>query len=181
MDEQNPYRSSSAEILDEVLVHHVESASKLRRFFNWLIDKLMVVGLIVLATLLALLVGDEQAITRWIDEMSSLTDYVITYAFTLIYYTGMEGLFGVTIGKLVTGTRVVDAQGRRLTFYRGLLRSLCRFIPFDALSLLFSDDDVRRAWHDSITKTYVVRRRQVRRELVVQSPTTSDSTTMSST
>lgn len=157
METEDPYRNPSTEVIDTPLVHRVESAPKIRRFFNWLVDKLVVLGLIALATMLALLFGDE-VVAEWIDNIDTLTDYAITYAVFLAYYALMEGLFGFTLGKLITGTRVVDVQGRRITLARGLLRSLCRLIPFDAFSLLLSDDDVRRAWHDSITGTYVVRR-----------------------
>ena len=65
---------------------------------------------------------------EWLDNIDTLTDYAITYAVFLTYYGLMEGRFGFTLGKLVTGTRVVDAQGRRITLARGMLRSLCRLI-----------------------------------------------------
>jgi uncharacterized RDD family membrane protein YckC len=180
VETEDPYRSPSTEVVDAPLVSRVESATKVRRFFNWLIDKLVVLGLVALATILALLSGNE-AVVEWLDNIDTLTDYAITYAMFLAYYGLMEGLFGFTLGKLVTSTRVVDAQGRRITLARGMLRSLCRLIPFDALSLLLSDDDVRRAWHDSITGTYVVRRTQQAHTRAGQGFTTSDSTTMSST
>jgi hypothetical protein len=37
-----------------------------------------------------------------------------------------------------------------------VLRSLCRLIPFEPFSFLGSD---ARGWHDSITKTRVVRKK----------------------
>ncbi|MDR6841685.1 RDD family protein [Pseudoxanthomonas sacheonensis] len=179
MDAHNPYRTPDGEIVEAPLVHHIQSASKPRRFLNWLIDKLAMLGLMVLAAALIGVFGSDAAL-EWIDGMNKPTEYAIDFAMVLIYYTAMEGLFGLTIGKLITGTRVVDAEGRRLTFKRALLRSLCRLIPFDALSLLISDDDVRRAWHDSITRTYVVSKPRVE-ATHDQGATVSDSTTMSST
>jgi len=158
LEPDDPYRSPTTEIIDSPLVGAVESASKLRRFLNWLIDKLVVYGLIAAALVVALLFGGE-VVEQWLDGMDTITDYAISYSAFLVYYILMEGLFGFTVGKLITGTRVVDAQGRRLDFRRGFLRSPCRMIPFDAVSLFLSDDDVRRAWHDSITRTYVVRRK----------------------
>lgn len=157
MDAHNPYQGPTTEIVDVPLVGNVESASKVRRFFNWLVDKLVMFGLAVVAAILVGLAWGDQAL-EWIEGMNKPTEYAVDYALAFIYYTLMEGLFGVSVGKLITGTRVVDAEGRRLTFPRALLRSLCRMIPFDAFSLLLSDDDVRRAWHDSITRTYVVMR-----------------------
>ena len=55
MEIEDPYRSPSAQVIDPPLVSGVESATKVRRFFNWLIDKLAVLGLVALATILALL------------------------------------------------------------------------------------------------------------------------------
>ena len=68
-------------------------------------------------------------------------------------------LFGITVGKLCTGTRVVDENGHAIGFRRALLRSLCRLIPFDAFSVLMSDDQTIRGWHDSLPRTYVVLRK----------------------
>lgn len=72
------------------------------------------------------------------------------------YYTLLEGLTGKTLGKLITGTKVVDASGNRPNFTRALLRSLCRSLPFDVFTFLGAD---ARGWHDSITKTWVVKSR----------------------
>jgi uncharacterized RDD family membrane protein YckC len=192
IEAEDPYRIPETELVEAPLVEVVESASKWRRFFNWLIDRLVIYSLIFAVIVLAYAFGGDQVVA-WVDGIDTLTEYAITYATMLAYYTIMEGVLGFSVGKLVTGTRAVDAQGRRLTFGRGLLRSLCRLIPFDAVSLLLSDDDVRRAWHDSITDTYVVRRNgrpqsppqaTIERELrqrSVQGFTVSDSTTMSST
>lgn len=69
---------------------------------------------------------------------------------SLLYYTVLEGVFGITLGKRCTGTCVVDGQGRRIGFRRAFLRSVCRQIPFDAFSFLTSDDRVIRGWHDSL-------------------------------
>ncbi len=155
---EDPYRNPSTHIVEPALIAVVVSASKTRRFFNWLIDRLVIYGLMAAALLLAVVMWEEP-VSEWIDAMDTLTDLAITYATFFLYYALMEGLFGFTVGKLITGTRVVDAEGRRLTFARGVTRSLCRLIPFDAVSLFLSEDDVRRAWHDSITGTCVVRRK----------------------
>lgn len=64
----------------------------------------------------------------------------------------MEGLYGASIGKLATGTRVVNAQGGR----PALRQIVARWIPFEPFSVLFSND--RRGWHDSLAKTWVVRK-----------------------
>lgn len=55
----------------------------------------------------------------------------------LILLALMEGLFGVSFGKAVTGLRVRarDADGRRASFAGGLVRNLLIYGPFAAFSL----------------------------------------------
>jgi uncharacterized RDD family membrane protein YckC len=75
-----------------------------------------------------------------------------------VYYVVLEGLLGISIGKLATGTRVVDGHGRAPSLRTAFVRTLCRFIPFEPLSLAFSPDDRTRGWHDTLSRTCVVRR-----------------------
>jgi len=103
------------------------------------------------------LTGNEAAIA-WLQNINRITDFLITWVLLVSYYTLMEGTFGFTLGKLITNTRVVDEYGRSPTFWKAFLRSLCRLIPFNAFSLLMSDDETRRGWHDSIPRAYVVNR-----------------------
>ncbi len=72
---------------------------------------------------------------------------------SVVYYTLLEGFTGRTIGKFLTGTRVyVTHNGARPSWKTILLRSLCRHIPFEPLSLI-----ARRptGWHDSLVNTVV--------------------------
>ncbi|KAF1712450.1 hypothetical protein CSC70_02715 [Pseudoxanthomonas kalamensis DSM 18571] len=154
-DADNPYQASEAVLVDSKVLWDVEAAGKWRRFFNWLIDRLMIYGLAFVGFFVAAYVFGD-GVLAWIENIDTLTDFALTYAATFLYYTFFEGLFGFSIGKLITNTRVVDERGDRLSFDRAALRSLCRLIPFDAVSLLLSDDRVRRAWHDSLAKSYVV-------------------------
>jgi uncharacterized RDD family membrane protein YckC len=50
-------------------------------------------------------------------------------AFVIVYYTLMEGLLGKTVGKMVTGIRVVDATTGGLPgLFKAFVRTLLRFI-----------------------------------------------------
>ena len=53
------------------------------------------------------------------------------------YYVILEASFGWTIGKLVTGTRVVRFDGDKPHFPQILGRTFARFIPFEPFSVLF--------------------------------------------
>ncbi len=157
MHEHDPYRASAATLERALPRLDIESAPKVRRFFNWLIDRLSLMAILFMIGFVAALVGGDAAV-EWMENIDRVTDIALTWTVLVVYYTLMEGTFGFTIGKLVTNTRVVDEYGRPPSFRKAFHRSLCRLIPFNAFSLLVSDDAVRRAWHDSIPKTYVVMR-----------------------
>lgn len=70
----------------------------------------------------------------------------------LVYYVGFEASTGRTLAKFLTGTKVVDIDGRPIGFGQALVRNLIRQIPIDAFSFLFG-----RGWHDKWSKTRVVR------------------------
>ena len=94
--------------------------------------------------------------SKWLRLLNLLIDYIAFWVLGLV--VGMviivEGATGRTLGKLVTGTRVVNAAGGTPSFKQILGRSLARFIPFEAFSFLGDDG---RGWHDSIPDTYVIR------------------------
>ena len=75
----------------------------------------------------------------------------------LFYFVFFESLIGRTPGKLLTGTRVVDEQGQKPSFGQILGRSLARMLPFEPLSFFGAEN---RGWHDSLSKTYVVKSRK---------------------
>lgn len=158
--EGNPYESPASSILDPaVAAATLMPATKLRRFIHWLIDRCVVVGLLFLAMVGAGIVGGE-AVFEWVETLAWWQDQLIGLAAIVLYYTAMEGLTGTTIGKLLTGTRVVDESGDRIGFRQALLRSLSRVVPFEAFSVLLAEDEDPRGWHDRWPRTRVVLRRR---------------------
>lgn len=70
------------------------------------------------------------------------------------YYTLQETwLGGQTMGKRLTGTEAVQADGGHITFSKALTRSLCRLIPLD----LFFAFTPGGPLHDRLSNTVVVR------------------------
>lgn len=144
--------------LDEKLVSHSKNlaamtANRGQRFINFLIDYFIIAGIqfIIGAVLgLALLLED-------FAENDLLTinilNFVITLILNLLYYAIMEGTIGKTIGKMASGTRVVDELGNTPTIPKAMIRTIIRWIPFEALSAFSSSE---RMWHDNWTNTYVV-------------------------
>ena len=73
----------------------------------------------------------------------------------LLYYVPSEVFFGVTLGKLVTSTRVVTETGEAPSLNQVLGRTLTRFVPFEIFSFL-GGKGRPVGWHDSWSSTRVV-------------------------
>ncbi|MFD1603709.1 RDD family protein [Flavobacterium artemisiae] len=97
----------------------------------------------------------------WYFNLSIFYSFLIGIFLTIIYYFAMEALSGRSLGKFVTGTIVVDENGLKPTPKKILIRTLCRFIPFEAFTFLNS----ARGWHDSISDTYVVNKKELDEEV----------------
>ena len=165
MEIRDPYQAPesrvAAELPEERLA--IEAAGRWRRFFNWAIDyacfTLLAIALLIPYTVWLAMQGDEAGLVA-LEQPNFVRDYGIGILGMLLYYVPMEGLFGFTIGKLVTGTRVVDEQGGRPTWRQVLIRTAMRFVPFEPLSAFGEKGSEPRPWHDTVAKTRVVRRRR---------------------
>jgi uncharacterized RDD family membrane protein YckC len=152
--ESNPYAApvaSPAFAVPPVSLDRPVPVGRWPRFFNFLIDRVVIAGMsFVVGVLGAIFFGATE------ETFSGFANIAVSYGLTFIYYTFMEGVTGTTLGKLVTGTKIIGEDGLRPSFGKMLQRSLCRLIPFEPLSYLASD---ARGWHDTITKTWVVKSR----------------------
>ena len=150
--------SNSTYILDEKLL-----ASNGSRFINYILDIVATFVLIfvfgIVMALLANLFG-LNGLMYWLGNMSDFEGQILFFAISIFYYTFTEALFGRTLGKFITGTIVVDENGERPSFGTIFKRTLCRLIPFDALSFLGN-----RGWHDSISDTYVANKKDLDKEV----------------
>lgn len=127
-----------------------ESASNGVRFANYLIDYVAIFVITMPVFLVLAVMGLYD-----LESEVLLLDQLISYVVYLIYYILIEGLTrGRSLGKLITGTKVITLEGEKPSFGVSVKRSLCRLIPFEAFSFLGQPD---KGWHDSITKTRVVK------------------------
>jgi uncharacterized RDD family membrane protein YckC len=132
-------------------------ASTGKRFANYIIDTLIVYALVFM-TAFGMAVFLEIVFPGYLEtvdeDSGGFTLFSYLFALTVFgsYYAFMEGIFGLTIGKLITGTRVVNQEGRLPSFSAILLRTLSRFVPLEPFSFLGSS----RGWHDRWTDTWVV-------------------------
>lgn len=158
-DASNPYQQPASVVVEQADdPRRLVPAGKWRRFFNWLVDYLAIIALIFVLTLASVLVGGEHALD-WVEGLNGLQENLLGIAVMLVYYVTMEGLFGATVGKWVTRTRVVDERGLPPGWRAVFLRGITRFIPFEPLSLLFAETEDPRGWHDRLAKTRVVLRK----------------------
>ncbi|MBB5030540.1 RDD family protein [Prosthecobacter vanneervenii] len=132
-------------------------ASRSKRFLDYLIDRVAVVGIMYAIAKVTgyskhIIVG--QGGVMFLNGTHTMADIAYTYlAGSVLYYTCLEGLFGRSAGKWITGTKVVMMSGASLGFSRALLRSLCRLVPLEPFSFLGA---VASGWHDKWTNTRVV-------------------------
>jgi uncharacterized RDD family membrane protein YckC len=155
----NPYAppQSNVAAFDPVVPAEAPSAGQGKRFLNFLIDRVMVMVLFfVLAVVLGVLdaLGVVHGAAAVFENVTTLEDILLTAAMSIVYYTFFEGLFGRSIGKLITGTKVVTLSGEPLTFGAAFMRSLSRIVPFEPFSFL--GDEGNSGWHDKWTDTRVV-------------------------
>jgi uncharacterized RDD family membrane protein YckC len=151
MEKENPYKapectSSSPALKPE---DSPPSASHALRLRNFICDSLVVVPLMIGMGIAA---SKIPAIAVTYSEWSTIINWGTYFS----YYFLSETLFGKTLGKLLTGTKVVNSEGSRLTLSQLAVRNLIRLIPFEAFSFLGAEPE---GWHDTLSRSYVVKAR----------------------
>jgi uncharacterized RDD family membrane protein YckC len=117
-----------------------------RRLFNFFLDTIFYYAFIFG---FAFIIGGLFGANSINDDNS----FAISILAILIYFVLLETVFGKTLAKFITKTKVVNKDGTKPSFGKILLRSVCRFIPFD----IFSFSGAKPVgWHDSISKTIVI-------------------------
>ena len=140
------------EIKNEVID---KMASQGKRFLNHLLDTVFI---LIFISMFALIIGITLAIVAPstvsnIDADNQLLRYLISFMATIMYYICFEAATGRSIAKYITKTKVVTEVGEKPNLKAILIRTLCRFIPFEPFSFLFGDGS---GWHDTISNTTVI-------------------------
>ncbi|KAF2334357.1 RDD family protein [Flavobacterium daemonense] len=137
------------------------------RFFNCIIDSFFIfISIFVVAFLVIIIekISNWDIYDPWVDIMEKLGMFGAYVSFAIFYYLIFEWLFGRTIGKIITGCVVVNENGLKPNFKVICIRTLCRLIPLDALSFLGKSE---RIWHDSLSKTYVVEKKDLLKDMEI--------------
>jgi len=145
----NPYAPPKADVVGTASEEPVRLASRGQRFANLIIDTIAIY-------IVAFVIGIGLTFTNatFLNDDSLLSAYAFGVVLALIYYVPCEAAFGRTVGKLITGTRVIMADGDPPNALNVVGRTFARFIPFEAFSF-FAGDSV--GWHDSLSRTRVIR------------------------
>ena len=117
------------------------------RFYHFIIDTIAVLILVfVFAKVLDFFIDSpNEIITRIIISIIMLFSF-------MLYYLVLEYKYQKTLAKIFTKTKVVSNNNKPLTFTDVLIRTICRFIPLDRISYLFS----KRGFHDYLSQTNVI-------------------------
>lgn len=120
--------------------HQIKFAKTGQRFITYCIDNtaVLVVTIIVAS---AFGIASREGV------------FLIFNLCAVVYYLCFELFTGRTIGKYITGTKVVSSSHfKSLTFFQGLLRTGVRLIPLYGVVFFFAPI----GWHDKWSNTAVV-------------------------
>lgn len=122
------------------------------RFLNLIIDYIAQFAISFAFGVVVVIFRGEEGV-RFLENTPRI---FIGIPILLAYYFACEVTTSRTMGKFVTGTKVVDQFGDPPSVGQVIVRTLCRLIPFEPFSCLGTPP---RGWHDSIPKTLVVKTR----------------------
>ena len=134
-------------------------ADKGYRFLNYIIDfgfTLLVMWFLILVFVVVKYLITGADIEESADEIANLDPLIdligtlLMYAFIMFVTEKISN--GRSLGKLITGTKVVKIDGSALTTDDLLKRNFSRAVPFDQLSFFGNN-----GWHDNWSDTRVVK------------------------
>jgi uncharacterized RDD family membrane protein YckC len=118
------------------------------RFANYIIDVIIFYIIMFVFGIILGITGNADFAAEGGPAIS-----LIGILFFMAYYILFESMFGKTVGKMITKTRVVLSDFSKPGFGTILLRTICRLIPFEPLSCI---GVASKGWHDRFAKTWVV-------------------------
>lgn len=126
----------------------LKTAPTSARIIHYFVDSACFVFALIPAIILYdLFIGMGNSAT---DIFASWVIFIVVF---IVYFWIMEYKFGKTVGKFLTKTHVVMANGNQPTSKDIFIRTLCRAIPFDSLSFLF----MKNGFHDGVSHTTVIK------------------------
>ena len=131
-------------------------ASTGKRFLNFVIDTIGFYAMMILLGITMAVISPEsfEPDAYGNDSFDGFGWNVAGFVLFLLYYLLFEfATGGRTLGKFVTGTKAVMADGSRIDFSTSLKRNAIRLVPFELFSYFGSPCE---PWHDRWTDTMVM-------------------------
>jgi uncharacterized RDD family membrane protein YckC len=135
-------------------------AEKIYRFINYFVD-FVFCAIIIWFFFLGFLLFKYFVLGKSLEESYDQTDInnplieriliLLLYGFIMFFIEAATK--GRSLGKLITGTKVIKTDGSELSYTDLLKRNFIRAVPFDQLSFMGS-----KGWHDNFSDTAVVRK-----------------------
>ncbi len=104
-------------------------------------------------------VRDPTGIRIWLCQVGNSVRLITLALIPVLYYGVLWTLGGQSIGKALVGLRVVQTDGRPLSFLRSVWRYfayLASFAPLGIGFLWIAIDDRRQGFHDKLAHTCVI-------------------------
>ncbi len=124
-------------------VKFIESG-KIVRLTNYFIDLIAVVGIFIVLLI----------IVPAIAEMEALVQLLFIISVVILYYVPLEFTWGISLGKIITGTKVVNSNFDQPNLQTILIRTICRFLPHPWW--------IDRLFHDRFSNTFVVNAKRLK-------------------
>lgn len=123
-------------------------ASMLKRFLTLIVDMLFLY-------VFAFVLGFVLALLGLVDFIQNMNDFLLGLITVLAYYVPQESIYAKTLGKKIIGTTVINERGVAPSTIQVFVRTLLRFIPFEAFSFL-GGKGRPVGWHDRLSGTKVI-------------------------
>lgn len=123
--------------------------SRLIRLINYIIDYIFIL-------LITILLSAGYLYTTWPMKLNGDPEAVFYFVYLVsffFYYLICELIWQRTMGKLFTGTKVINLNHRKPGWRQILIRSLIRTISINVLSFIWS----KTGHHDLLSDTRVIR------------------------
>ncbi|WP_066627891.1 RDD family protein [Labilibacter marinus] len=122
--------------------------SSMLRLVHLVVDSIIYIILyFIIAGIINVLLGGTDQVTL------GFISFILLIVLYFAYYIVLEVKLGKTLGKMLTKTKVVKSNGESPSSTDIFIRTLCRLIPFDQISYVFT----KNGFHDYLSNTIVVK------------------------
>lgn len=132
--------------------------SKNLRFLSYFIDLLF--RILIFVSLLYLLRGKGLFGDNLVMEF-----YLMSVVIEFLYYLISELCFKNSLGKIITGSKLVGYDLEKPTEGQILKRNICRMFPFEML--FFFSHLNGYGWHDRLSKTLIISNKKLKEQKAI--------------